>query len=498
MQDGTRGLTIDDAVLLLTRVVTLGMGAVAAIAIGGLEPVAVPVVLLALVAATASIVSRTRLSGPWMPVAEALLAGAIIGLGPDQASTLLPYLIAPSVAAGLAHGAVWAGLATFAGGLALAGAGNVREAASSAQWFAIVLGSGLLAAWVRRTRRHAAPVSEQRAYRESAVLLAELRTLTRPLSAGLDPRSLGAGLIAELAAVEPLRDATVLLSIGSDRRPVAEIRGSSPVASGADVISETVIPLVLDNEAIAWVVIRDPADIEPSAMRQLEAVASSWSLSLEAAALFEEVRELATRDERARLARDLHDGLAQDVASLGLLADDLLHQAPSERHDDLVLLRDRIGQLVSELRLSIHDLRDEGTTTGGLSATIGEAARREAGAAGLAVHLRMADAPTLLRTDVETEIFRIAQEALTNVGKHARASNLWVSSQTGPGGVLVSISDDGVGMASARSGRLGMKIMAERASRIGAELSIRPRDGGGTIVELQFVPAMATERGVRP
>lgn len=493
MPDSTRSLAVDDAVLLLTRLVTLGMGAVAAFAIAGLDVMWASVALLGVVAASASILSRTRARGPWLPIAEALAAGAVIGFGPPQANVLLPYLIAPAVSGGLWFGGGSAVLATLASSIALLGAGSPREAASGAQWFIIVLGSGLLAAWLRRTRLRAGPTSEQRAYEQAASLLTELRTLTRPLSGGLDPRPLGAGLLADLAAAVPLQTATVLLQVGSDRRPVAEVGNPTAARAQAEARSAQptcpVIPVVLSGRSVAAVVVEEPAELDSGSMRDAILAASPWALRLEAAALFEEVRELATRAERARLARDLHDGIAQDVASLGFLADELIHANAADREDDLLLLRERIGELVGQLRLSIHDLREEGTTTMGLSAAIADLARREAASAGMAVHLRLADAPTRLSPETETEIFRIAQEALANVRQHSGARNVWVSTHVGPGGVVVSVEDDGVGLVRAPDDRLGLKIMTERAARIGAQLSIRPRETTGTIVELTFEPA---------
>jgi signal transduction histidine kinase len=490
-----RALSIDDAVLLLVRAVTLGMGAVAAFAIADLATMAVPVLLLAVVAGTASVVARTRLSGPWVPALESLAAGAVIGFGPPEADVLLPYLIAPAASAGLQFGARYAVVTTVTGAVALLGSSSLREAAAGAQWFIIVIASGLLAAWIRKTRLgEGAQLTEQQAYREAAGLLADLRELTRPLAGGLDPRPLGAGLLADLEAARSIRSATVLVAVGSDRRPVATLGPAGPTLRSEDGL---VLPVGMDGRDVAWVVIHDPAQVDDATRHAWQQVASRWALRLDAAALFEEVRELATRAERARLARDMHDGIAQDVAYLGFLADDLLHGDLTDRRDDLVYLRDRIGQLVSELRLSIHDLRDEGATTVGLSAAIAEAARHEAAAAGVAVHLRVADAPTLLSTDVETEIFRIAQEALVNVRRHAGARNLWVSCHTGPGGAVVVIEDDGRGLGQARADSLGMRIMAERAARIGASLSIRPRDGGGTIVEVGLTQARSLGEGLR-
>ena len=98
---------------------------------------------------------------------------------------------------------------------------------------------------------------------------------------------------------------------------------------------------------------------------------------------------------------------------------------------------------------------------------------REVGArSALTVHLTLDVAPTRLRGEVETELFRIAQEAITNARKHSGATNLWVDCRIQPPQARISVSDDGNGLGAPRDDSYGMKIMRERAARIGASLDI--------------------------
>jgi signal transduction histidine kinase len=98
------------------------------------------------------------------------------------------------------------------------------------------------------------------------------------------------------------------------------------------------------------------------------------------------------------------------------------------------------------------------------------------------VHVALAEKGRRLPVDVETELLRIAQEAITNARKHARANNLWVTLNTNGEMALLRIEDDGLGSAGPRADHYGLQMMRERADRIGAELAITNRARGGTSV----------------
>jgi len=90
----------------------------------------------------------------------------------------------------------------------------------------------------------------------------------------------------------------------------------------------------------------------------------------------------------------------------------------------------------------------------------------------MTVHLTLDEAPTRLRSEVETELLRIAQEAITNARKHSSARNLWVDCRTRPPYVRIEIRDDGSGLGEGREDSYGLRIMRERAQRINATLQI--------------------------
>jgi signal transduction histidine kinase len=216
--------------------------------------------------------------------------------------------------------------------------------------------------------------------------------------------------------------------------------------------------------------------------------ATPAALRLEAALLFDEVRSLATNEERQRLAREIHDGVAQELVMVGYGIDNALAVLPEDETakptgDELRALRNEVTRVITELRLSLFELRSEVDRHGGLTAAIAEYARTVGASAGLRVHFTLDESTARLPAATEAELLRIAQEAITNARKHAGASNLWVTCTVDPPFAQIEVSDDGHGISDQRpDGRYGLAIMAERAERIRGRLEIRPREPNGTTV----------------
>jgi signal transduction histidine kinase len=148
-------------------------------------------------------------------------------------------------------------------------------------------------------------------------------------------------------------------------------------------------------------------------------------------------------------------------------------------------LRAEVTRVITELRLSLFELRSDVERHGGLASAIADYARTVGSSAGLRVHLSLDESTARLPAAVESELLRIAQEAITNARKHANAANLWVGCEIDPPYARLEVSDDGRGIEEAASnGSYGMSIMAERAERIRAQLKILPRTPGGTTVRV--------------
>ncbi len=233
--------------------------------------------------------------------------------------------------------------------------------------------------------------------------------------------------------------------------------------------------------------------VPPEAIAELMPEVDAHSLRLDTAMVFDEIRTMATTDERQRLAREIHDGIAQEVASLGYLVDSLAADSGSEETaTGLRQLRNELSRVVADLRLSIFDLRSDVSPTSGLGSALSDYVRQVGAKSELTVHLTLDEAPTRLAPAVESELFRIAQEAITNARKHASAKNLWVDYWTNPPWPPSPSAMTAWASVADREDSYGLSIMRERAGRIDATLDIY--DGAsvapeaGTVVEVRVTP----------
>ena len=170
---------------------------------------------------------------------------------------------------------------------------------------------------------------------------------------------------------------------------------------------------------------------------------------------------------------------------MGYAIDDLgATQADPATSAGLSNLRREVTRIISELRLSIFDLRSDISVGMSLNVALSEYVRSLAIGPHIQVHLFLQEAPERLSIDVEAELLRIVQEALANARKHAHAENIWISSRIQPPLFEIKVEDDGQGLGQGRDDSYGLKIMGERAERIGGDLEVGARDTGGTIVRV--------------
>lgn len=457
------------------------------------------VVLMALGGIALAALQYSYLDPRWIGFLEGFLAALNIGLTLPDGSILLPYLVVPALVVGVSSGA--RAVVLVAGGemlalilvLGLGGAAAPLRVGLilAAPWAVASLGAGLLGWWVTRLRGTAGNPDDE-SYQSARRLLSQLRTVARRLSSGLDPVSLAGQTLGQVnEALRDWRSAVFVRTEGGFLAPLAYLGqdaqqtfhpsdplvetcwaemepACAPAPSGAG--HRVVLPLRSGSRMVG-VVISD-CDSVPDLSGLLRDL-DEQALRLDTALIFDEVRSLATIEERHRLAREIHDGVAQEVASLGYLVDDLAADAVTEPQGTKVAtLRNEITRVVGELRLSIFDLRSEVTPDVGLGSALSDYVRAVGARSGLTVHLRLDEGPTRLRREVETELFRIAQEAVTNVRKHARAKNLWVDCHVRPPFAALKVEDDGEGLGHSRDDSYGLKIMRERANRIGARLEV--------------------------
>ena len=441
---------------------------------------------------------------------------------------IVPYLTVPLLTAALrrrpTEGAALLGVAAVAmvvGGVISQGGTTVITQpgylAAGGQWLVL----GAIATFAADTMRQLmTPVEPQpQPYEEATRLLTQLRSVARSLpGATLDPGGISEHLLEELRTVAPTDRTAVLSASGGGRLVVLAQSGAERVdwettldadSAIADAwatqqaqtanrsqarshhggeASSLVVPLVAGVRTIGLVVLEaDEAGAYPSAViARVTEVTGPAALRLEAALLFDEVRSLATNEERQRLAREIHDGVAQELVMVGYGIDNAqatLPEGAEETAEELRSLRGEVTRVITELRLSLFELRSEVDRNGGLAAAIAEYARTLGTSAGLRVHFTFDESTARLPAATEAELLRIAQEAITNARKHAGASNLWVTCTVDPPYAQIEVSDDGKGFADDRpDGRYGLAIMAERAERIRGRLEIRPRHPSGTTV----------------
>ena len=223
----------------------------------------------------------------------------------------------------------------------------------------------------------------------------------------------------------------------------------------------------------------------------IEALAAHAAIAIENARLYERSRELSTIEERKRLASDLHDSVAQKVFSLSLTAQAaamLVDSDPGRAKEELLHVEALARAASEEMRAAIFELRPAELETDGLATALRKHAEvlRRLHSQAIDVHV---SGERRLPPDLEKCLFRIAQEALTNALKHGNAKSIRVDLELVDSRIVLGVADDGAGFdpetARARSRRLGLVSMQERAESVGGTLTISSRPGEGTRIAVE-------------
>jgi signal transduction histidine kinase len=196
--------------------------------------------------------------------------------------------------------------------------------------------------------------------------------------------------------------------------------------------------------------------------------------------------------ERSRIARELHDTLIQGFSGVTMQMQALaarLHLSPERRSLDEII--QDAGHCLREARLSVAGLRSAPGKTTGLADAIGRAARQLTETRDVSLLLRLEERPLPILVDVEYNLLRIAQEAITNAVKHSGARTLEVSLDCTPQRLRLTVHDDGIGFVvlgreHTTPGHYGLIGMRERASQINADLQLNSQPGEGTTVCLEL------------
>jgi len=386
------------------------------------------------------------------------------------------------------------------------------------QWSAELLLIALVAGYARRLFGEA---EEQSALaRQANDLLTQLNAVARTMPASFDLDETLASTISSLRDLFPFDAVAVLLHEEAStswtvaategmrlpvlvadaalprhaRQAVAEGRG---VLAGSGFVPESssaiFLPLIAGSRRIGLIAVehRDAASLGRDQLEQGEGVAAQAALAIDNARWFSRLRTVGADEERNRIARDLHDRVGQSLAFVTFELDRISRQAVGQPvQAELEQLRDEVRKVVTEVRDTLYDLRTDVSERKDLVATLAEFVDRVGERTGLDVqfdHL----AERRLPIPQERELWRIAQEAVTNACRHSGATAIKVGWRYDDAGAVLEVRDNGKGLSEgvpARADSYGIVGMRERAASVGGRLELFSPPEGGTVVRCE-VPA---------
>ena len=255
------------------------------------------------------------------------------------------------------------------------------------------------------------------------------------------------------------------------------------------------VPVKVENEVfgVFSADYTSPRSFKEDEIRLLLALAQRAGIAIQNARLYEQSHQLAVLEERSRLARELHDAVTQTLFSASLIAE-VLPQLWQRNRDEALRRLEELRQLnrgaLAEMRTLLLELRPAALEKAELHDLLRQLAEALRSRAGLAVVVE-ADKACTLPTDVKVAFYRIAQEALNNVVKHARANQVNVRLRCENGAVELEVVDDGQGFdpAEVPTEHHGLRIMRERAEAIGGQFQVKSKPGYGTQVLVTWTAA---------
>ncbi len=281
------------------------------------------------------------------------------------------------------------------------------------------------------------------------------------------------------------------------RRPlvVTDVRNDPRIGNQDRWLAEgmqtlLLVPLLMNNEAIGLLSISSGQHrrYEPEEMELAKALAQQATLAMQLTRLAEQGRQTAVLQERNRLAREIHDTLAQGFTGIVVqleAAEYVLTKAPQEAREHLARAGALARESLTEARRSVRALRPQALEQSSLISAFARHVEQMTYGTPTQAHFRVHGTPPSLGHNKETDLLRIGLEALTNALKHARANVIRVELFFEPGEVRLSVRDDGQGfdphLAEAAEG-FGLKGIHERVADLGGQLTVASGPGQGTEV----------------
>jgi signal transduction histidine kinase len=261
---------------------------------------------------------------------------------------------------------------------------------------------------------------------------------------------------------------------------------------GQEIKTAAIVPLKLENQPFGglWVGRLQEAPFASTDLIGLESLADQAVIAITHSLMADRMQSLAVLEERSRLAREMHDGLAQILGYLRLETQAIEAMIQSgdyeESLESLRQARQNIDLAQADVRENILSLRTTLSGKAGVVATLQEYLQEYSIQTGIEVHFvsNLNSEPSLSPT-AEMQMVRIVQEALTNVRKHAQAQAVQLRLEASNGHLSALVTDDGVGFdLTPERGHYGLQTMQERALNVGGAVTVNSSPGQGTQVEL--------------
>ncbi len=446
----------------------------------------------------------------------AAVAGAAISTGPGtylSAGTLL--LLIPALRAGEARGSL-AAVAAVALSMAVAfvsaqGLGTLTTTfvVSNLQWAILAIGVGLLGAWTARlAERRTQPRSPATpAAKEAARLLRRLNDLAGALDGGFDAPAAAELLLHAVNEKIPGCRMAVLIGVGSEPAVPLALRGIDrlpwPSPNTADSVMGRVWRTgvaetgswasVHDERAIAAAPLRDSDDARigivvidrlasapflDEDLKALVDLAEGHSANVDVALIFASLRQHAAFEERERLAREMHDGIAQELVALGYRFDVARRRAVTEAPQFAPTIEEAradLSRVLTDLRLRISDLRLAVRPDQGLGAVVGARLQHFGAATGLTMGLRLSESPYRLPAHLETLIYRLILDVLNDARNAPGVTGIETRLDVNAPQAWLHISHDGVSQLAADTFR-DHQLVA-----LGATIEVHPGAIGVTV-----------------
>ncbi len=434
---------------------------------------------------------RRRLTAEAVALVGSALCMAAVGLTGGPASDYLLLSLTP-VLFGAFFGGFRIGLATAAFSAALLFAQSVGLGEGLADEFPDMIRWGFLYLLVALTFTQARRLlveEQQRAFayaaasEEAQLRLARLENANDLLnrlseladSSELNPIEVGDAALDGLSKVLPIKAG--LAALASETGPVVVARRG---IEGPNEV-KTTIPLRVGNREVGLIIVTTDQDLTEMQRNLAEDAVRPVSLAFANVQLLQDIARRAIKEERHRLARELHDEIGPSLASLGLAVDLAMLQNPTEPAiaGHLQSLRASVGGLVEEIRSTVADLREDEqpSLTESIQTTL-----QKAGDIDIQVVIEL-DEQRPPRPSIAADIAAMVTEALRNAIRHSRASTITVKGVSDFDRGTVMVVDDGDGFSPAKvpSGHFGLIGMEERAHKIDASLNISSSASGTTI-----------------